>query len=706
MSALVPRKVSKKDAEKIKELIAKDKSRRNLEAVPIREAYKAAKVADIIKRNPRLTAAKAREQVERLYEKAELGYDWLLYLEGYDKPVSVSEIVANPKQYHGKHCLPPMDEDDPDYQRYCAIIYSNQPKPGVFSQAHGGIFYALPNSVAVDETGKQKEQIRLPSRAITQAQVLLRKMAEMGQFYSRPQPDGRCVISINKKKWELEEVNQGKIYNRLENTYEINDENGHLTELPERTLKLITQIQDEFLPIIRGIKRLPVIKNSKGEWQARQGYDPEAESYLTQDYEINTQPGRTDTREALAYLLSNIINQFSYRDPDIARGVFLSQLIGFMIMPLTDTRPALVVSGTGKNTGKSSVGQILHYFAEETIEGENTFSDEKEINNSYLNAYNSGRASLLWDNLPDGWHLSSALLSGFLTMPRALIRRFHTQNFMSVENAFLQIFTGTNLEISGDNDRRCLSIYMEKQADTPWTQDPVIFIQNHRQEVIQAVATLASAYFAAGAPKINGRHLDSFSKWDRYARQSVLWLATEFPSAHIGDPVEAVKRQKKENPVQSERKQMAALIIQLLEKEKHSSTAQFESGEVFEWVGQLDATGPAKKLGWLFQGPGGKREVTAYAIGTRLSKIRGEPLDLEDGRIIKLQRETGARGDTIWRFEIIQSATPKKEEGCWSLEALLDNEQKQDATVEVVETDDEDKFRKGLEKMRVRRLAR
>jgi hypothetical protein len=117
--------VSKKDLDKIKELIAVSKSKRSIEAIPVRQAAIAEKVETIIKRSPHFSKAKVQEQVERLYEKRELGCDMLLYLEDEDEPVSVGEIVANPKDYHEKKCLPPLDEDDPDYQRY----WGCKPKP-------------------------------------------------------------------------------------------------------------------------------------------------------------------------------------------------------------------------------------------------------------------------------------------------------------------------------------------------------------------------------------------------------------------------------------------------------------------------------------------------------------------------------------------------------------------------------------------------
>lgn len=88
-----------------------------------------------------VAAAVAERVLSHACDTRELTGDFAIHLDTGDV-VTVSDILAAPAKYHKATCADPLE---PDYGggRGKAIIYTDGPRPHIFSQAHGGIDYPL-----------------------------------------------------------------------------------------------------------------------------------------------------------------------------------------------------------------------------------------------------------------------------------------------------------------------------------------------------------------------------------------------------------------------------------------------------------------------------------------------------------------------------------------------------------------------------------
>jgi len=126
---------------KIKALIAEDKKRRDSEYVSQRAEIIKSKAAEFRARNANLSDKEARDNAIEAFEHNFLPENWII--QGTAPSLSVKDILANPIKYHLMIIWDPMSDYDEEYRRPCAIIYSNQRIPIIYSQAHGGTIYYL-----------------------------------------------------------------------------------------------------------------------------------------------------------------------------------------------------------------------------------------------------------------------------------------------------------------------------------------------------------------------------------------------------------------------------------------------------------------------------------------------------------------------------------------------------------------------------------
>lgn len=83
----------------------------------------------------------ARQAVESAIRDGVLEGEWPIELDTGDT-VTVAEILAEPAKYHGQTCADPLE---PEYGggRNLAVIYTDGPRPIIYSHAHGGTSYLL-----------------------------------------------------------------------------------------------------------------------------------------------------------------------------------------------------------------------------------------------------------------------------------------------------------------------------------------------------------------------------------------------------------------------------------------------------------------------------------------------------------------------------------------------------------------------------------
>lgn len=121
---------------------AAERTRRTAEITAAKQAHRATTVQGMVARGVGQTVANAT-MVAALSVDAGAGQwvpllrDFQLIIQGEPNPVTVREILADPRRFHGRACQDPLE---PNYRggNWAAKVYTDGPCPNVHSFAHGG----------------------------------------------------------------------------------------------------------------------------------------------------------------------------------------------------------------------------------------------------------------------------------------------------------------------------------------------------------------------------------------------------------------------------------------------------------------------------------------------------------------------------------------------------------------------------------------
>lgn len=473
-------------------------------------------------------------------------------------------------------------------------------------------------------------------------------LSKTGQFFNFPAGDeGVYYFKDSSSKHEC--FNDDELANYLICHWDIESDNGKPVVLSDQLLRKIRRTRNINLPTIESISKLPVLKNDL-TWLQSNGYDSTEKVLMTQSFKINQAPTHEETHKALNYLMKNLVGQFCFEEKAISSAILLSMMFALLTVKQTELRPGLISDAGSSDAGKSSVINLLQVLAGEDKSSSDPNKQQKdpsELGAELLNAMREGQRVLFFDNLPDGYSLSSPILSAIMTNRFWKVRKFHTQDFIHVPNDFIVAFTGTNINLGGDNDRRFLVIRMRKELMFKWV-DPVKFAEVNRTACLDAIGTLLSAYINAGYPVINSKAMNSFSRWDKMCRQCVLWLGKEFPKFELGDPCGGVQRQKTNNPQKEEWR----AVLQIL-KNTFGTDTTFISRDVSSV--KSNSIEDYDELKEILKNFAANRKqddpLSSTNIGYYLKKIVGNPMILDDGRAYRLENNRVNRNKNV--FQII-----------------------------------------------------
>ena len=469
-------------------------------------------------------------------------------------------------------------------------------------------------------------------------------LSKTGQFFNFPAGD-EGVYYLNDSN--LTCFNDDELANYLICHWDIESDNGKPVVLTDQLTRKIRRTRNINLPTIESISKLPVLKNDL-TWLQSNGYDSTEKVLMTQSFEINQAPTLEETHRALDYLMKNLVGQFCFEEKAVASAILLSMMFALLTVKQTELRPGLISDAGSSDSGKSSVIHLLQVLAGEDKSSSDPNKQQKdpsEMGAELLNAMREGQRVLFFDNLPDGYLLSSSTLSAIMTNRFWKVRKFHTQDFIHVPNDFIVAFTGTNINLGGDNDRRFLVIRMRKELMFKWV-DPVKFAEVNRTACLDAIGTLLSAYINAGYPVINGKLMNSFTRWDKMCRQCVLWLGKEFPEFELGDPCANVQRQKTSNPQKEEWRS----VLQIL-KNTFGTDTTFVSRDIPSVKSKsIEDYDELKEILKNFAANRKQDDpLSSTNIGYYLKKIVGNPMILDDGRAYRLEKQDS----NVSKFKII-----------------------------------------------------
>lgn len=650
------------DAELVDLAAAKEGARDEAqpERQAMREAYKEVEARNLLKKTGVAITDEALEQarstIGRALDTGVLAGDFIITLSN-GQEVSIGEVLDSPSKYHGLLTLDPLE---PEYngRKVVGKLYLMGGRANLYSQAHGGKNYRL---------------IRQPRRILHSGGTTT-ETAHKALEYLRQLPD---VFDMNSG---IVLVQDGKA--RVQNLHSLSFWLGGVAqfygmkrtpqgELYEVDLDPPPQMLNQLLAIGEGRKLKPLeavitapVITKEGRIIDRVGYDAKTKLYL--DMQSDPLPVPTGiTEEQATKALEFLMHPF--KDFAVARtvdnGVLLAAVLTAIQRPIFETAPAIGLDAPVQGTGKTFLAECLCMLAtgeRPPIHAHTKGRDDEEVRKRLTAVLMSGARVLLWDNILGDF--DSASMASLLTSGEYADRILGKSESSIVKGRVLILLTGNNLTLAGDMPRRVLKCRLDAQVANPATRkfnsNPLEFIRENRQQLVQAGLTLIRAYLespeckAGGAVK--GESTASFEDWDYMVRQTVAWVADGIGQFEYEDPALALKEAVATDP------ELEVLTEALEGIERLMGGGWFETRELFKRLNKpiYDFSdmradgGDDGDLKELLQDLTGANDLTSRGLG----RVLGYRVDrIAGGR--KLVKRTGGK---VNRFRI-ERVDPEQE---------------------------------------------
>lgn len=527
------------------------KASRQEEAKVLREIWIGKRTDELMKANPDLSHQLAKETALKAVESQTLTGAWVVTIaDGQgEKHVTVQQILDNPSAYHRKKCLDPL-EPDYDGRRLVGILYTDGGSPSLHSKAHGGSTYRLIEQPVMIELYEGNYR-----RSLQELMAILGKAPEIFDF-------GDEIVVIN---------NSGGLLPM--DAYSIGYTiAGHVQfwrwkKTPgggdaESLVNPPTSICNQLLSLrgVRGLKKLRAVITAPtlrpdGSVLDKPGYDPATGLYIVGDSfpAIPEKPTKQQAKAALKLLWSPF-QDFPFDTP-LSRAVHLAALITAVIRPAIDRAPAFGYDAPIQGSGKTILAKcvaVIGSGTEPTIWPHTAGRDDEEARKRLYSALRAGDRFLIWDNILGVF--DSAALASLLTSDHYRDRILGKSVAMTIPNSAMVMMTGNNLTLAGDLPRRVLISRIDPKSEKPFERefemDPVVYCLKHRQEIVAAVLTLLRFYISSGAKPSGKGQIGSFEAWDKWVRQTILYIDMKLDPGKFGDVLDQLLANQQTDPEQ------------------------------------------------------------------------------------------------------------------------------------------------------------
>jgi hypothetical protein len=284
---------------------------------------------------------------------------------------------------------------------------------------------------------------------------------------------------------------------------------------------------------------------------ATHGYDAATGVYLrpAQAFpSIPAEPTRTEADEALSALMQ-AFGEFPFAEP-ASRAVFAANVLTAAVRVTLGTSPVFFYTAPVPATGKTLLARMPNLIATGTEPAIRPHTDEsEEVRKVLYSALLAGDSALLFDNVPNGVKIRSAILCGFTTAASYADRRLGTSDSRGLPNRVVVTITGNNITPCGDLARRSLVCRLDVNAESARGRqfqipDLMTYVMQRRPTLLTAALTIVRGYIAAGCPHV-AKPLESFEAWSRLCRDPLIWLgmadAVESQATETDDEVDALR---------------------------------------------------------------------------------------------------------------------------------------------------------------------
>jgi hypothetical protein len=381
-------------------------------------------------------------------------------------------------------------------------------------------------------TGEPKKSVpwvRLPTAYRTKLEFA----REVGHIVATEeifQRDG-VPVTVDAETGLLEAVSAAGLITKLERWmvfYQVKMSGEEPVKLPvsmnletARVLLAADEFRAQLRPIRRVNKvRMPVRRADGRPVLLPEGYDEESGIYtLKSGLKIDEAMSIEHATARLDYYL----REFGFEDPrsKAVQICAMESLFGTCMLPLEAARMGFVWRSNDRGGGKSLLAEMA-IVAPFGLPATADIRDRNKLAETFDSAALQSEAYIFFDNLEGA--VKNTLIDNFITAPSRRVRLFHTQKTVEAVAGTVLLFTGNNLEVSPDIDRRTLLCRLFVQEFDLQERRIENFINVHklmqpavRGEILGALWALIRNWASKGFPAAGERgkpyRRASFEEW-------------------------------------------------------------------------------------------------------------------------------------------------------------------------------------------------
>jgi hypothetical protein len=301
-------------------------------------------------------------------------------------------------------------------------------------------------------------------------------------------------------QWNIRKLDNCDAANLLETHIDfIDPKEGYSVQCPPPFVNQYKQWHKSTLPKLVAISTLPLVLGN-GEILAPHGLDKlRGIAFIIDDKLRQRLPfGRIGDNAPVATALDFLINDWlvdvscSFTDKCTAIALALTMIE----RSLLGKRPVGFIDAPAAESGKTTLVNMLIAAVTGLDAAASPWSPNEEERRKALLAYfDAGLVYILWDNIPDGTHISCQHVELSCTSKYYADRKLGVSEHISASAATIHLFTGINIGARGALASRALHVRVDTNLIDPMARtfahnDPEMWTKANREQILGAMYTI------------------------------------------------------------------------------------------------------------------------------------------------------------------------------------------------------------------------
>lgn len=370
-----------------------------------------------------------------------------------------------------------------------------------------------------------------------------RELAATGRYYQR----GGLIVSITTdpeyRETTIRPLSQPALLRALSGCaiwtrFDARSETDVVIDPPAKHVTVLFDSEAySHLPALAGIARQPHLRVD-GSLVRDAGFDASTGLFGvfdTRQFNVPDRPTRQQATDALQALRS-LLTEFEFNNAHDESSA-LAGILTAAIRPSLPTAPMFHIKAPQIASGKSYLSGILAAFASPTNPSAVAFpNNDDECQKLLLATLLTAPATVVFDNLTTDLIPFKSLCSA-LTEEHLAGRILGVSKTATVGTRALFLSSGNNVGAVRDMARRCITIALDPQVETPATRqfksDPLASVRAQRASYVSLALTVIRAWIVSGTSTTPCKPLASYEMWSTWIRQPLLWLGLPDPAACV-----------------------------------------------------------------------------------------------------------------------------------------------------------------------------